>query len=375
MTTISTEQRITRANIAIMRSSAWGFLGGIIKTGAVSLSNDVPTAATDGYNVVYNPRFIESLTDQEIRFLVLHENMHKAYKHMSLWQGLHRRNPQLANAAMDYVINIEILDNKGDLDVSMPAGGLYDTAFRGMDTPTVFRLLEQDGEGGTEPKYGKGSPLDEHEMGDADITDEQAAELEVAIRQAAGSAPGNKARELQNAVARKRNWREALMDDWATIVPGRDDQSWARVNPVYLSMGIYLPGSVTQAAKHVNFCIDTSGSITQETLSMAAATVADLCKTYPPESLNVIWWDTEAHVQTVPSTEYANVATLLKPQGGGGTDPRCLLEHLTPDAYTVILTDGWFGTTKPEEWPDKLVWLLTNDGTDKYIGSGKVMEM
>jgi predicted metal-dependent peptidase len=89
----------------------------------------------------------------------------------------------------------------------------------------------------------------------------------------------------------------------------------------------------------------------------------------------VIWWDTEAYVQPVPDTDYANVATLLKPQGGGGTDPRCLLEHLTPDAYTIVLTDGWFGTTKTEEWPDKLVWLLTNDGTDKFISSGKIMEM
>jgi predicted metal-dependent peptidase len=367
--TISVEQRITRANIAIMRSSAWGFLGGIIKTGNVTVES-IGTAATDGINVIYDPKFVEKLTDAELRFLVLHENMHKAYRHMSTWVGLRNIDAQMCNMAMDYVINGEIIANKGDLDVSMPEGGLYDPKFAGMDTPTVFRHLRADPD-----LYRRlGNGMDGHIMGKP-VSAEAQAEMDIAIRQSAGSAPANRARAIQSASVKKRDWREVLQAEWSTTVPGRDDQSWSRINPVYLSMGVYLPGSVAMSAKHVNFCIDTSGSITQETLGKAAATVADLCASYPPESLNVIWWDTQAHVQPVPTEAYSTVAGILKPQGGGGTDPSCLLEHIQGESFTIVLTDGYFYKDSTKDFPANTVWLLVEGGTQAAITVGKVVEM
>jgi predicted metal-dependent peptidase len=367
---ISVEQRITRANIAIMRSTSWGFLGGIIKTGNVTVES-IGTAATDGINVMYDPNFVETLNDAELRFLVLHENMHKAYRHMSTWVGLRNIDAQMCNMAMDYVINGEILANKGDLDVSMPEGGLHDPKFAGMDTPTVFRHLMAD------PSLyrGLGNGMDGHIM-DKPAPAEEQAEMDIAIRQSAGSAPANKARAIQSASVVKRNWRELLQAEWNTTVPGRDDQSWSRVNPVYLTMGIYLPGSVAVAAKHVNFCIDTSGSISQDVIGKAAATVADLCSSCPPESLNVIWWDTQAHVQPVPTEAYSSVTSILKPQGGGGTDPSCLIEHIQGDeSFTIVLTDGYFYKDSAKDFPVNTVWLLIEGGTANAITTGKVLEM
>jgi predicted metal-dependent peptidase len=129
------------------------------------------------------------------------------------------------------------------------------------------------------------------------------------------------------------------------------------------------------SAKHVNFCIDTSGSITQDTLGKAAATVADLCASYPPESLNVIWWDTQAHVQPVPTEAYSTVAGILKPQGGGGTDPSCLLEHIQGESFTIVLTDGYFYKDSTKDFPANTVWLLVEGGTASAITVGKVVEM
>ena len=46
-----------------------------------------------------NPDFVDTLTDQELQGLVLHEALHKAYR--QIWLS----DKQVLNKAMDYVIN------------------------------------------------------------------------------------------------------------------------------------------------------------------------------------------------------------------------------------------------------------------------------
>ena len=86
--------RIKRAHIAIMNHKKFCAYSGVLACGKVIITDQVPTAATNGWDVVYNPKFIEAnmRTEPELRFLVLHEATHKAYRHMSVWRALHCRN-------------------------------------------------------------------------------------------------------------------------------------------------------------------------------------------------------------------------------------------------------------------------------------------
>jgi len=68
----------------------------------------VETACTNGVSIKYNPKFIESLTVEEVAGLLVHEVLHPALGH------LHRLPPNAhGNMAGDYAIN-NFRDNYDD---------------------------------------------------------------------------------------------------------------------------------------------------------------------------------------------------------------------------------------------------------------------
>lgn len=103
------------------------------RTGAMQA---ISTAATDGVRIFWNPNFVARLSDQEIRFVLLHETLHVGHFH--LW----RLPPgQKGNIAGDYVINLTLSKLAG---VKMPACGLLDAKYDGMAEEEVLRALPDD---------------------------------------------------------------------------------------------------------------------------------------------------------------------------------------------------------------------------------------
>ena len=120
---MNVQDRIKKAHIAIMQHKVFCVYSGILACGKVKVNDDVPTAATNGWDVVYNPAFIEEhmKTDPELRFLVLHEAQHKAYRHLQVWSALHDEDAQLANIAADHFVNLSLVDtDAGEGFIKMP---------------------------------------------------------------------------------------------------------------------------------------------------------------------------------------------------------------------------------------------------------------
>ena len=82
------EDRILKAHIALMQDKRTLAYSGIIMVGKTAIRGDIDTAATNGRDVFYGREFVDSLTDQELRGLVLHEAKHKLYQHLFIWQKL-----------------------------------------------------------------------------------------------------------------------------------------------------------------------------------------------------------------------------------------------------------------------------------------------
>jgi predicted metal-dependent peptidase len=153
MVKLTAEQRIEKVHVALMRHKKFCLFSGLFMVGKVSVSDTLPTAATDGVNVTYGRSFIDRLNDKQLGFLILHEAMHKAYRHLTTWEKLWKKNAGLANAACDFVINIQIHDYDPDGEIiTMPTDeegklmGLLDERFRGMDAHQVFTILEKEQE-------------------------------------------------------------------------------------------------------------------------------------------------------------------------------------------------------------------------------------
>ena len=88
------QDRVTKSHIAIMRSKEFCMFAGVLSIGDVKFTDELPTAATNGRDVIYNPQFVDTLTDKKLNFVVLHEALHKVYQHMHLWKKLWKQDPQ-----------------------------------------------------------------------------------------------------------------------------------------------------------------------------------------------------------------------------------------------------------------------------------------
>ena len=168
---LNVEQRLQKAVVDIMANPKYVALAGVLMIGkreVVDMADGVvPTAMTNGRDEKYCREFCESLNDAELRFLILHENYHKLYKHMITWQHLYKEDGDKANKSADYVINVKLVDDNKDGFATMTgqlAMGCFDEKYRGWDTARVYKSLPSTPEGGDgQGGDGIGNCLDVHD--------------------------------------------------------------------------------------------------------------------------------------------------------------------------------------------------------------------
>jgi len=187
------KQIIEKVNATIMSTKNLAMFGGPLLTGETSLSDDIKTAATDGFNTFYNPDFMMSISmdsygsfyTKPAVFVAMHEVGHKVLRHITTCDDLFKEDPTLANASADYAINLLLMDlirdYKDVADVMQPPRYLdgdkkgelfmlYDEAYRGMSTRQIFAALRKkkqqqqqqqqqgQGQGQQQPQPGQGQP-------------------------------------------------------------------------------------------------------------------------------------------------------------------------------------------------------------------------
>ena len=365
--------------------------------GKVSVDEAVPTAKTNGLDVIYGRAFVDSLTDKELAFLILHETMHKAYRHLLVWKGLYKKNPQLANMACDYVINLQLHDyDPNGNNIEMPKDvdgnvmGCIDEKYRGMDAHQVFMMLEKDMESDGGSGFGNPDGLDDHDWdGAQEATPEEqeatANEIEKALRQGAilaGKMKGNVSREMQDLLTPKVDWREALRDFVKTSTQGKDQTTWRRLHKRYIGMDIIMPSTYDEKVGGIAIAIDTSGSIGGEELAQFLGEVKSICEEVSPEKIDLLYWDTEvAGHEVFQNSELATLTETTQAKGGGGTDPACVpkymkQERLDPECL-IFLTDGYIGQQDPSDYQlgKPILWCIK--GNSQFQGSvvGKVVHV
>jgi predicted metal-dependent peptidase len=389
---MNVSDRIKKAHIAIMQHKKFCAYSGVLACGKVTVGDDVPTAATDGWNVIYNPKFIEEHMphDPELRFLVLHEATHKAYRHMVTWRALHEENPRLANIAADYFVNLTLHDtDDGEGFVQMPKVGVpVEPKYRGCSVAMIYAdLKKQMEEQGDDGGSGDGSGMDEHDWdgneanGDPAKEQQQADEIQRAIRQGeimrkklAGKGAGQADGLFGDLLAPKIDWKQVLREFITETCAGRDESSWRKPNRRYLGMDVYMPSMVGTTMTELVIGFDTSGSIFGgNEMTRFVSEIKTIIEDVKPSKVHVIYWDTQvAGHQTFEDGQFA--VQDLKIKGGGGTDGSVLFDYLrdkriTPQAI-VQFTDGYVGDWGRTDVPT--LWAITSDLVAPFGTSIKV---
>ena len=139
-TKLTVEQLIQKDHVALMKDPKYCLYSGIIMIGKTEVRDDVPTACTDRRNTYYGREYVGKLASNKRKGVILHENLHKAFRHTTVWKHLFKENATLANMACDYVINLMIMDGDNNF-VTLPESALLDPKYKGMDAGTVYRML------------------------------------------------------------------------------------------------------------------------------------------------------------------------------------------------------------------------------------------
>lgn len=376
------ERRLSKIKIGIMRNPKFALWSGLMTVGKTSITDSafVPTACTNGRDEFYGREFVKKLDDKELTFVVLHETLHKAYRHMTTWAKLAKLDKLVTNMACDYVINLQIMDMDKDgqlLKMPMVDGkalGLIDERFRGMNAKQVFDILKQEEpEGG----YGGGGSMDDHDWDGAQaMTKEEAEALQKEIDQAVrqglitynkmyGSGAGGLSREFGELLEPEVNWKDQLREFVKATCNARDASSWRKVNRRYLHSGVYLPSLIGESVGHLAIGIDTSGSIGGHELNEFLTEVKAIADEVNPSHVDLLYWDSAvAGHEEYDQYSFKNITQSTKPAGGGGTDPRCVSaylkeKNLKPEAV-IMLTDGYVPDWG-SDWEAPVLWTIVRN--------------
>jgi len=389
---LTEEQRLSKAVVSIMGNDDYVALASVLMVGEKGIKDDVPTAYTNGRDEYYGREFVAGLRDPQLRFLVLHEVGHKMYRHIHNYQHLHKIDPELLNMAMDYSINIQIMDENKNGFVEWIEGGCLDEKYRGMYTEEIFWILhkakqcntspqDSDVDGGGNPSTTGdgntvvGKPFDDHDFeGAKEMTEGEKQELErdidEAIRQGhmvAGKLGNKGKRDLGELLEPQIDWREVLREFIASTCAGNDYSTWRKPKRRLVGQGIYMPSTYSEQVEELVLAIDTSGSIGKKELSVFLSEIKSICDTVKPSLVRVIYWDTEVcRDEKYETHELDTLVKSTKPRGGGGTDVECVPEYMAehdikPQAV-IVLTDGdlysgW------GQWTCPVLWTILDNKT------------
>jgi predicted metal-dependent peptidase len=354
-------KKIIKARTALVLEHP--FVGTIALNLPYKIDETVPTAATNGKDIKFNPHFVNELTDEEVKFLVAHECFHPMLEHNF---RRNERDPRKWNQAGDYIIN-QLLTDEGI--GKMPEGGLQDKglydAASGV-TDNVYNMLPDSDEGDGR------DPLDDCQDGGdtpADKT-QQAAEWKVRVAQAAQSAKmmgkmsEGLARLVSEVLQPRVDWRDVMHK---FIEKCRSDvRSWSRPNRRFIAQDMYLPSRSGERLGEIVYAVDCSGSITEQIINQFASEIRKCKEDMNPAKIHVVYFDSEvSHYESYEADDDLDI----KPHGGGGTafSPvfAYIQEHGIEPVACIFLTDlccDDFGDVP--DYP--VLWVSTDPGTAPF---------
>jgi predicted metal-dependent peptidase len=429
------EAKIIKAHADIMKRKSTSLLGALIMLGenvVLPNGNDkgIATAATDGINKFYNEAFIAPLTQPETNWLVLHEVVHIALKHILRYPSTSGHDRQVLAAAIDYVDNLVVEEMvAGDTAFAvMPKGGLLDPKFKGWSVEEVYTFLangQEKQEDGSRPKQqpcqrsadgnsvavgGKqysldaGDNADQHldpapaqagqqgaqdaqgAQGTSTSPSSQPASLEQQIDRAltqggilAGLRGASTPRAISKATQQDtRRWDEELQEYATAQVNGRGEVCWSRFDRRRVMHEIYLPGSINEALGSIVLALDTSGSINRQQIDRMGSEAALIAKTCNVQELIVLYWDSKVRgEQRFTPDQYDDLVSLMQPKGGGGTRMSSVSKYIEDNGINpelvLVLTDGYIESDV--QWNIDVPTVCVTTAKENFRAPGRIIKM
>lgn len=390
-----------------------GFYGLLLMHMIYSIDENAETAYTDGVRIAFGPKFLESLTDSELDFVMMHEILHVVLQHCMRGED---RDHERMNIACDIVVNSNILleNNMDHRSITLSLWGesmhlapdgkegheytaeqVYD-----MLPPAPPQKKKKASSSGWEKgraKQEQGAPKDlpsggkswddhsqwsQYEEDDTlrDVWVKQFAEAceAISIREKTigrGTLPLFAQRLLEKLRDPQVDWRTILnefvqeeVNDYSFSPPDRRFQDSPFFLPDFNEMGR------NSEPVDILFMIDTSGSMCDAEITATFTEVKGAIDQFDGKLKGWLGFFDAAIIEPKPFESVDDVLK-IKPAGGGGTDFQIIFEYVHKHmenklpACIIILTDGY--APFPEEHLAQdipVLWLIDNSDVEPPWG-------
>ena len=354
-----------------------------------SESREVATlaVAAEGNRIVlrFNPHFIATLDDEELRWALTHEVAHVVLHHIAWRSSQEPARHLLENMAADLAVNSLFGEYPGtryprvrhaDGSLGAPTVLLPETFHYPprLSLEQYLRRLEADVASGkiALEDWAEAGVFDAHEGWEAsEVLDAQIAALvdEVHRRNGWGCMPGEILEHVLAAQNPQVPWHRVLRRYYESMRTRELVSTYKRPSRRF---GYPWAGHRVEKNDRKLVAIDTSASVSDRTLARFLAETNRLAELCP---IDLICWDTGlAMAKPIPWARSRGRRFAFP--GRGGTNPQPVLDFACQQRYKeiILLTDGEFATP---HWPKSLrvLWVIVAGGCSDYLGGGRVVRM
>ena len=382
-------KRILTSRLRLLSTN--GFFGILLMHTKFGLDDECKTAYTNGRRICFSPNFLDSLSDKELDFILMHEIMHIALKHCSRGK---KHEPLRFNVACDIVVNSNILlsNNMDEKSITLKKYGIsmhlapdgkegYEYTAEQvyemlppMPADPKFKFTYGDAEWDDHSNWGK-EDLDELEEDEWDQWVRTACEV-VSIRESSksfGGGPLMAQRLLKYLDKSQIDWRTILNE---FIQEEINDYSFSPPDRRFDDNPFFLPdfNEKDEKIKNIWFLIDTSGSIGDDALNAAYAEICSAIEQFGGKFEGILSF-TEAYVTDPIPFESIEDLMNIKPVGGGGNDFSEIFRYMHNNmldnlpSQIIIITDGY------DRFPNEsaamgipVLWLINNEDANPPWG-------
>jgi predicted metal-dependent peptidase len=386
----------------------YGFLGLLLMHMKIGLDESIETAATDAEYILFNPTFLDELSESELDFIMMHEILHVVLKHCYR-DG--ERDHELFNIACDIVVNSIILSehnfnldtitvNKYGTSMHLTPSGQEGCQFTAEEVYemvlTQYKLTKKKSTGQDDDDssdnsedngssngdnssdegnsntiddhskwkdQGKDTKLEEAEWDNRIIDAAKAIERQENNRNC-GSVPGYIKRLVKRITEPQVDWRYVLNE---FIQEEINDYTFLPPDYRYDSGDFFLPSysDTDEIVKDILFMIDTSGSMSDKAISMVYSEVYGAVSMFNGKLAGYLGFFDAIVYEPVEFSNINDLKTII-PYGGGGTSFDIIFNYVKKmenrPALIIILTDG-YASFPSEDITDGIpvLWLVTSN--------------
>lgn len=347
---------LSKVKIRLFYEKGAAFLSSLMSNTEFYWDDSIPTAATNGLQMFWNPYFFLKIPVNARVFVLAHELWHNAYLH-NIRRG--DRDPKLYNIAADHVINTKLLSEGYDItgipfDIysdfqyhEWSVDRVYEDIAQNSPPPPpmsgMFGLADDIKEPGSTDTDGSSESSDTSASSPSpeEVEAKMIGNLVQAIQASKlsgerGVIPGDIEEMVDEILSPILPW-DTLLHQFLTEL-SQEDYSYRRPSRRYDEP--FLPSLITDGGlQELNWYLDVSGSVTEEMIKRFFSEMVYVKYTYHPEKINIIEFDYEIQKEITLDADDSFDFLDIKGRGGTWLDP--VREHIlkTQPNAAIIFSD------------------------------------